>query len=172
MQDITAVPILKPGTLEFISHNAEQTVRLGHRLGELLRPGDILCLYGVLGTGKTAFARGVGRGWGAIPPVTSPTFTLVHEHTRQADDLRLLHVDAYRLSGAEDALSFGLDELLGDRHPVMIEWPERVADLLPAERLNITFSFLDAGRRQVFFEALGATYVELLDVFRHRTFGA
>ncbi len=166
------MPILKPGTLEFISHSAEQTIRLGHRLGELLRPGDILCLYGALGAGKTAFARGIGRGWGAIPAVTSPTFVLVHEHTRQADDLRLIHVDAYRLAEPEDALSFGLDELLVDRHPVLIEWPERVADLLPAERLNITFSFLDAERRQIFFEALGSTYEELLELLRRRAFGA
>lgn len=168
----TVVPILKPGTLEFISHNAEQTIRLGQRLGEMLRPGDILCLYGALGAGKTAFARGVGRGWGAIPGVTSPTFVLVHEHTRQADDLRLIHVDAYRLAGPEDALTFGLDELLADRHPVLIEWPERVAELLPAERLNITFNFLDSERRQIFFEALGKSYEDLLEAFRRRTFGA
>ncbi len=166
------MPILKPGTLEFISLNVEQTARLGSRLGEILRPGDIICLSGGLGAGKTAFARGVGKGWGAVPPVTSPTFTLVHEHTRQADSGRLFHVDSYRVAGIEDALSFGLDELLLDRHPVLLEWPERVAPLLPEERLDILFRFEDSERRHIQFEARGERYNELLETFRRRAFGA
>ncbi len=165
------MPILRPGTLEFISHSAEQTVRLGYRLGESLRPGDVICLYGELGAGKTTFARGLGKGWGAVPAVTSPTFTLVHEHTRAADDLRLYHVDAYRLAGAPDGLSFGLDELLLDNNPLLLEWPERVADLRPAERLDIFFAFHDDERRHITLEAQGATYVELLEAFRRRTIG-
>lgn len=165
------MPILKPGTLEFISHSAEQTARVGYRLGEVLRPGDVICLYGDLGAGKTAFARGMGQGWGAVPAVTSPTFTLVHEHTHVTDAVRLYHVDAYRLSGPEDGLSFGLDELLGDNNPLLLEWPERVGDLLPGERLDITFLFQSNERRQIMFEAQGDHYVDLLETFRRRTFG-
>jgi tRNA threonylcarbamoyladenosine biosynthesis protein TsaE len=165
------VPILKPGTLEFVSHSAEQTVRLGQRLGELLRPGDVICLSGRLGAGKTAFARGIGQGWGAVEPVTSPTFVLMHEHTRHADDQRLYHVDGYRLSGAVDALSFGLDELLAGNNPVLIEWPERVADILPAERLWISFAIQEGDRRQITFETAGGDYETLLEAYRRRTFG-
>lgn len=166
------MPILRPGTLEFISHSAEQTARLGFRLGEILRPGDVICLYGELGAGKTAFTRGLGKGWGAVPAVTSPTFTLVHEHTRPADALRLYHVDAYRLAGEVDGLSFGLDEMLMDDNPLVIEWPERVSDLLPAERLDIHFDFQSHERRHITLAALGAEYVALLEEFRRRTFGA
>ncbi len=165
------MPILKPGTLEFVSRSAEQTARLGFRLGELLRPGDVVCLSGSLGAGKTVFARGLGQGWGAIPPLTSPTFVLVHEHTRRADSLRLYHVDGYRLSGPQDALTFGLDELLADPNPVLIEWPERVEALLPAERLWITFLFEEDSHRQVLFEASGEPYQELLEAYRRHTFG-
>jgi len=166
------VPILKPGTLEFVSHSAEQTARLGYRLGEVIRPGDVICLSGSLGAGKTVFTRGLGLGWGAIPAVTSPTFTLVHEHTRQADALRLYHVDGYRLSGVADAYSFGLDELLLDENPLLLEWPERVEEILPAARLWVTFTFQENDRRQVYFEAAGDCYLELLEAYRKRTFGA
>lgn len=165
------MPILKPGTLEFVSHSAEQTARLGFRLGELLRPGDVVCLTGPLGAGKTAFARGLGQGWGAIPAVTSPTFVLVHEHTRSTDALRLYHVDSYRLAGQDDGLSFGLDELLADENPLLIEWPERMNGLLPVERLWITFVFQEGDRRLIRFEASGPTYEDLLDQYRKRTFG-
>ncbi|GAB4572457.1 MAG: tRNA (adenosine(37)-N6)-threonylcarbamoyltransferase complex ATPase subunit type 1 TsaE [Anaerolineae bacterium] len=166
------MPILKPGTLEFISHSVDQTSRLGFRLGELLRPGDVICLYGELGAGKTAFARGLGKGWGAVPAVTSPTFVLVHEHTRAVDDLRLYHVDAYRLADADEALTFGLDEMFLDPNPLLIEWPERVAELLPAERLDVYLTFQSAERRQITFEAHGDSMLTLLDAFRRRTFGA
>lgn len=165
------MPILKPGTLEFVSHSTEQTVRIGYRLGEILRAGDVICLYGDLGAGKTAFSRGLGKGWGAVPAVTSPTFTLVHEHTRTADALRLYHVDAYRLAGPDDGLSFGLDELLADNNPLLLEWPERVGELLPADRMDVTFLFQSNERRQIIFEAQGDTYVNLLEDFRRRTFG-
>jgi tRNA threonylcarbamoyladenosine biosynthesis protein TsaE len=117
------------------------------------------------------FARGVGLGWGAIPSVTSPTFTLVHEHTREADSIRLYHADSYRLSAPDEALTFGLDELLADSNPLMIEWPERVADLLPADRLWITFDFEEDDRRMMLFEASGESYEALLEAYRKRTFG-
>lgn len=165
------MPILKPGTLEFVSHSAEQTTRLGQRLGALLRPGDVICLAGGLGAGKTVFARGIGQGWGAEPPLTSPTFVLVHEHTRQADEQRLYHADGYRLTGTADALSFGLDEMLADETPLLLEWPERVPELLPAARLWIEFLFLEDNRRQILFEASEGSYETLLDAFRQKTFG-
>lgn len=163
--------ILQPGTLEFVSHSVEQTARLGYRLGEILPSGAVVCLSGSLGAGKTAFARGLGQGWGAVPPLTSPTFTLVHEHTRPQDDLRLYHVDAYRLSGTLDALSFGLDEMLLDLNPLLLEWPERVDDMLPEDRVSVAFEFDAGDRRMVIFEGHGQRYENLLEDFRKRTFG-
>src|SRR5258706_9835 len=91
------VPILKEGQLDISSHSAEQTQRLGARLGSLLQVGDIICLSGDMGAGKTVFSAGIGRGWGAKTPLTSPTFNLVHDHTRDADSQHLYHLDCYRL---------------------------------------------------------------------------
>src|SRR5687768_10234172 len=93
------VPILDPHTLDFLSHGPEQTQRYGVRLGELLAPGDLVCLAGQLGAGKTNLANGIGRGFGIDEPLTSPTFTLVNEYRRPGDGRTLVHVDAYRLSG-------------------------------------------------------------------------
>ncbi|NLX11994.1 MAG: tRNA (adenosine(37)-N6)-threonylcarbamoyltransferase complex ATPase subunit type 1 TsaE, partial [Chloroflexi bacterium] len=95
--------------MQLTSHSVEQTLHLGRALGELLRPGDLICLAGDLGAGKTALTRGIGAGWGAREAVTSPTFTLIHEHRRPQDDQVLYHVDCYRLHGAEDAWNIGLD---------------------------------------------------------------
>ena len=82
--------ILDEKTIDFISTNVDQTIRLGVRLGELLEVGDLVCLAGELGTGKTAMAQGIGRGWGAGRRVTSPSFTLVNEYPRLRDD-RILY---------------------------------------------------------------------------------
>ena len=73
------MPILDPHTLDFLSHGAGQTQRYGVRLGELLEPGDLVCLNGALGAGKTCLSNGIGRGFGIAEPLTSPTFTLANE---------------------------------------------------------------------------------------------
>ena len=89
--------ILDRWTIDFVSSSVEQTTRLGVRLGELLQIHDLVCLSGDLGAGKTALARGIGRGWGSGLRVTSPTFTLVNEYPRLADGRVLYHIDCYRL---------------------------------------------------------------------------
>ncbi|MCL4238252.1 MAG: tRNA (adenosine(37)-N6)-threonylcarbamoyltransferase complex ATPase subunit type 1 TsaE [Anaerolineae bacterium] len=148
--------------LEYTSHDLAQTQALGQLLGALLRPGDVVCLSGDLGAGKTAFAQGIGRGWGARERVTSPTFTLVHEHRRDADPAVFYHVDCYRLDGAGDAWSIGLEDLWHDDGFAVIEWPERIQAALPAERLWIAFAFLGAQQRHLALQASGARYVALL----------
>jgi tRNA threonylcarbamoyladenosine biosynthesis protein TsaE len=164
------MPILDERSLEFLSHSPEQTQRLGVRLGELLKPADLLCLAGDLGSGKTTLAQGIARGWGALDPVTSPTFTLINEY-RRADRARLFHVDAFRLSGAQEAFTLGLDELLDGHGPVVVEWPERILTLLPPERLWIELSWVDESRRNLQFKATGHAYDRLLRAFRKAAFG-
>lgn len=112
-----------------------QTVRVGRALGALLRPGDVVCLSGDLGAGKTAFASGAGLGWGAVEPVSSPTFVIAHEHHRRADAARLIHIDCYRLESADQADSIGLEDILDGSAAVLIEWPERIGPWLPADAL-------------------------------------
>lgn len=165
------MPILKEGQLDIISHSAEQSQRLGLRLGALLRPGDVVCLSGDMGAGKTVFAAGIGKGWGAQHPLTSPTFNLVHEHRRDADSQRLYHLDCYRLTGAADVDAIGFDDILNGRGPVIIEWPERIAAALPRQRLWIELRILEPTRRNFIFEGAGKRYEELIAKFRELTFG-
>lgn len=164
------MPILDQRSLDFISHAPEQTVRLGVRLGERLRPGDLVCLSGELGSGKTTFATGIGRGWGALEPVTSPTFVLVNEY-RRADGQRLWHLDCYRLHSGIEALALGLDDLLNAEGVMLIEWPEHIVEVLPPERLNLTLRWVDAEKRGFRMEAVGPRYEALIQEFRHAAFG-
>ncbi len=165
------MPILDHQTLDFVSNSAAQTERLGVRLGELLRPGDLLCLEGELGAGKTCLARGISRGWGAIYSATSPTFTLINEYPRASDAVPLFHLDCYRLQGPADALAVGLDDILDRPGVVMIEWPERISDALPAERLWVALRWSAATKRGLCFAAEGERYIELLAEFRRSAFG-
>jgi tRNA threonylcarbamoyladenosine biosynthesis protein TsaE len=165
------LPILRDGELDIISHSVEQTRRLGSRLGSLLRPADIICLSGDMGAGKTAFAAGIGKGWGAKTPLTSPTFNLIHEHIREKDSQRLFHLDCYRLETAFDAENIGLDDILDGRGPVIFEWPEHIESILPKERLWVELRILEPTRRNFIFNAVGKRYEELVKQFRESTFG-
>lgn len=160
------MPILKEGQLEVISYSAEQTQRLGARLGTLLSPGDLVCLSGDLGAGKTVFAAGIGKGWGATTLLTSPTFALIHVHERESDDHKLYHLDCYRLEGPDDADNIGLDDVLMGNGPIIFEWPERIKATLPAERLWVDLRVLETTRRLFNFQATGSRALALLDAFR------
>ena len=165
------VPILKEGELDIISHNADQTRRLGAYIGRLLKAGDIVCVSGDMGAGKTVFCAGIGAGWGATLPLTSPTFNLVHEHTREKDSQQLYHLDCYRLRSTLDAESIGIDEILSGESAVLLEWPEHIESVLPDDRLWIEIRILEPSRRNFIFEATGTRYEEMLSQFRKFTFG-
>lgn len=158
-------------TYRFISHSISETIRAGQQLGALLHAGDVVCLSGDLGAGKTALTQGIGSGWGAQEPVTSPTFTLVHEHRRASDALVLYHVDCYRLQGAADAWSIGLEDLLAGSDVIVLEWPENVADVLPAERLWIDLTLVSDTARQLTAHASGGRYQTLLATLREHHWG-
>lgn len=155
-----------PILLEITTQSVEDTEAIGAALGARLGQGGVICLEGDLGAGKTAFVRGVGRGWGALERVTSPTFTLVHEHRRTRDDQVLFHVDCYRLERLSDAWSLGLDEMLHSTDNVVLEWPERVIDLLPEERLWIAFDIVGESSRVLRVSASGAQYAALVEALR------
>ena len=129
----------------------------------MIRERDLICLRGELGAGKTTLAAGIGKGWGAREIVNSPTFVLVNEYT-DSRGCRLYHMDAYRLRDAADSQSIALDDLLNDpRGAVMIEWAERVKEVLPDECLQIDLVAVDDHTRQVKLEARGERYRRLLE---------
>ncbi len=163
--------ILDEHTLDFISTSLEQTVRLGVRLGELLAAGDVICLSGELGAGKTALARGIGRGWGAGRRVTSPTFTLINEYPRLPDGRVLYHVDCYRLETAADVATVGLEEILDNHGAVMIEWPERITAMLPEDHLWVAMRYVSETRRGLRITAHGERPAEVLKQFKQSAFG-
>lgn len=166
------MPILNEHMLDFISHSPAQTRRFGARLGALLRSGDLVCLEGSLGTGKTCLVQGIGRGLGVQEPITSPTFTLIAEYQPPAPAPGLYHVDVYRLSDAPlEAASLGLDEVLLGDAVCVIEWADRVRDLLPEERLWIALRHVDQSKRGLTMTAAGDRYEELLAQFRMSAFG-
>lgn len=163
--------ILDDRTVDFMSTSVTQTVRLGVRLGELLQPGDCLCLSGDLGAGKTAFANGVGRGWGSTLRVTSPTFTLVNEYPRSPDGHILYHADAYRLENEGDIFTSGLEDILDGNGAFMIEWPKRIASILPSDCLWIELTYINEMRRSLRFVATEDRSRKLLRLFSQRAFG-
>ena len=166
------MPILDRHTLDLISHSPAQTRRFGERLGGLLQAGDLICLEGGLGTGKTCLTQGIGRGMGVAEPITSPSFTLIAEYRPPAPAPVLYHVDLYRLQTAvEEARAMGLEDyLLGDGVCV-IEWAERAEPILPKERLWVALRYVDQSKRGLMMRATGARYDELVQQFRLSAFG-
>jgi len=135
------------------SNSAGETRALGAALAARLEAGDVICLYGDLGAGKTTFVQGLAEGLGVSRPVTSPSFTLVHEHRGR---LLFYHLDLYRLS-ADDLLEAGIEEVLGAAAVVAVEWAERLpADLRRgALEIEIRFDEEREGGRELRFRALG-----------------
>jgi len=169
------MPILDAHTVEIFSHSPEQTRRVGMRLGALLQPGDLVCLQGELGAGKTTLVQGVAQGWGSLDPASSPTFVLVNLYRRpEVGAIResplLFHLDAYRLDSAPEAEELDIDGMLA-RGALVVEWPERVESALPREGLWARFDIGDDDQRDVRFDARGARYEALLDRLRRGVYG-
>jgi tRNA threonylcarbamoyladenosine biosynthesis protein TsaE len=163
------MPILDAHTFEFFSHSPEQTRRLGMRLGVLLQPGDLICLQGDLGAGKTTLVQGLAQGWGALDAVSSPTFVLVNAY-RRPDSSSMFHFDAYRVDSLGEAEELDMDTLLS-QGPLVIEWPERVEPILPAERLWAWLEYESDEHRTMRFSASGKRYESLLEDLRQNIYG-
>ena len=120
-------------------------------LARSLRPGEVVALEGDLGAGKTQFVRGLLRGLGGDPRlVSSPTYVLLNVYP--GGRLTLYHLDAYRTAGADDLAGIGFDELLDAGGVVAVEWPSRVAELLPVQRYAVTLTDIGGGRRTITIE--------------------
>jgi tRNA threonylcarbamoyladenosine biosynthesis protein TsaE len=164
------MPILDSHTMDFFSRSPEQTRRVGVRLGGALQAGDVICLQGDLGAGKTTFVQGVAEGWGSRDSVSSPTFIIVNVY-RGVGDKQLFHMDAYRLDSTSEAEELDLDSMLS-RGPLLIEWPERMERLIPRQRLLVQFEYMNQEEREMKFKSNGERYDDLLEVIRRATYGA
>ena len=163
------MPILDATTLEFFSRSPEQTRRAGMRMGALLEPGDLVCLSGDLGAGKTTLVQGLAQGWGSLDAVSSPTFVLVNMY-RRSDGMRLYHLDAYRLASALEAEDLDLDQLL-ETGALVVEWPERIAGALPPDCLWVSMRYIADEQRGMVFTPSGARYVRMVAELRKRMYG-
>jgi len=175
------MPVLDRQSLEFISRSADQTRRVGMRLGALLRRGDLICLAGELGSGKTTLVQGITAGWGSPDKTTSPTFVLVNVYQQPitnrkpleshgSDSEQLFHMDAYRISSVAEALDLDLDTML-EQGPLVIEWADRIKAALPRERLWIGLEWIDDNQRDMLFTACGRRYEDLLATLRRQSYG-
>ena len=155
--------------MDFFSRSPEQTRRIGMRLGGALQAGDVICLQGDLGAGKTTFVQGVAHGWGSLDSVSSPTFIIVNMY-RRGDEASLFHMDAYRLDSTLEAEELDLDSMLA-QGPLVIEWPERMDGLVPHERLWVNFEHIDEEEREMKFKSSGKRYDDLLEMIGHAAYG-
>lgn len=131
---------------EFTSTSPEQTIALGQRFASELKPGDVVCLYGELGAGKTHFVKGMAEGLGIDQDeVHSPTFTLIHEYV---GDQPLYHFDCYRMESPQEALEIGVEEYFYGDGVCVIEWPERIEPLIPPEAIRISIEAPDKNTRK------------------------
>ncbi len=157
MQRATSAPI------DWLSTGPGATGTFAARLAGAAEPGDVLCLWGELGAGKTVFAKGFGAGLGVRETISSPSFVLMGEY---AGRLPLFHLDLYRLGSAIEALDGGL---LDDRQSagvVVIEWPDRLGDALPGGRLDVVIEGGIDELRRLSFRAHGASHRRYLAAAR------
>ena len=166
------MPVLDPFTFEYLSHSEEQTQRLGARLGALLPAHAVIALIGMLGAGKTQFARGIGTGWGAQQPLRSPSFTLVQEHHRDRDNRTLYHIDLFRIEHNDGMQTFGLQEILEDGQSVsIIEWADRAPQMIPDDAIVVKFELHSESKRHMTFSTRSAATWQILLAFRKSAFG-
>lgn len=125
--------------MEFIIDSVEKTINLGEQLGKLVKPGDIICLNGDLGAGKTHFTKGIARGLGIEDYITSPTFTIVNEYEGR---LKLYHFDVYRVNDPDEIYAIGFDEYIFSEGVSVIEWSTYIDELIPKENLSINITKL------------------------------
>jgi len=146
-------------TREITTSDEEDTRSLGERLGRALKRGDVVLLSGDLGTGKTCLTQGIGRGLGCSAPVNSPSFVLMNEYEGRE---HLYHVDLYRIEDVEELDELGLWDY-AEKGVLVIEWPERGADILPGDGLVVELRYGDFERqRRLTFVPRGARGSELL----------
>ena len=164
--------VQSPHVLDFISHSAAQTIRIGQRLGELLRQGDLVVLLGDFGTGKTHLIKGVARGLGSADLVNSPSFVLINEYLagEQHGSMPIFHVDLYRIEDPDELTNIGIEDAWSGDGVCLIEWAEQAGERLPQAHLAIYLQHLSETKRVLRFDPHGQRYEALVAEFKKTTF--
>jgi tRNA threonylcarbamoyladenosine biosynthesis protein TsaE len=141
--------------VERITHSPEETTRFGREIAAHLQPPCLVILEGDLGAGKTTLVKGIVAGLGAASEdeVTSPSFTLVHEYGSAG---RVFHADLYRIEGARDLATLGLDDLTGQSATVLVEWGEKLGDNIPKPCVKIRMEHHGSDSRRILIERVEA----------------
>ncbi len=131
--------------MEIVTENAQATQKLGENFATTVKNGGVVCLYGDLGSGKTTFTQGLAKGLGIKKRIVSPTFIFIRQYLPH-----FYHLDLYRIESLNDAKSLGIEEILSEpKNIVVIEWPEKIREILPEKRTEIFFKYLEENRRSV-----------------------
>lgn len=136
----------------YYSNSLEETQKFASEFAMKLKPGDVICMYGDLGAGKTAFVQGLAKGLLVTDYVNSPTFTIVNEYQ---GNIPLYHFDVYRISDSFEMYDIGFDEYLDGEGVCVIEWAELIEDILPQNYYKITITKEDdANKRKIAVEVV------------------
>lgn len=147
--------------MKISSNSVSETVKIGKVIARNLNPGDIICLFGQLGSGKTVLTKGIAEGLSIKKErVISPSFVLIRQHLK--GKLPLYHFDLYRLKDLGDIFGLGYEEYFYDKGITVIEWADRLRDLLPDEFLKIKLEVKGSSKRTFEFTAVGSHYKRLL----------
>jgi tRNA threonylcarbamoyladenosine biosynthesis protein TsaE len=153
--------------MKVVSESVNDTLKIGRAIARNLRKGDILCLFGELGSGKTVLIKGIAQGLGITKnEIISPTFVLMRQ-VQTKDNVPFFHFDFYRLKGCADILSLGYEEYFYNDGISVIEWADRLKHLLPQEYLRIKLGVVAAKKRSIEFVPFGRRYEKLIENLRH-----
>jgi len=136
----------------YTTESVSETENLGAEIGRAAKPGDVIALFGELGTGKTAITRGIACGLGITEDITSPTFSLMEIHE---GDITLYHFDLYRIEDDSEFNNLCFEEYWENDGVSVIEWAERAISRLPEERININIEYIGSNRRRITVEYPG-----------------
>ncbi len=151
--------------LQFITQSFKETRDIGKRLAKFVKPGDIICLFGDLGSGKTTLVKGLASGLGAHEEdVTSPTFVFLNVYDQAKRTI--FHFDLYRLEKEQELFDIGYEEFFYGKGVSIIEWSERLGPLLPKERLDIYLEHTGEDVRDIRLKAVGRRYEQVLSAMR------
>jgi len=137
-----------------ITHNRDETIKLGENLAKKLSKGDVVALCGDLGSGKTTFTKGIGKGLGIKDPshINSPTYVLIKEYKGK---IPLYHIDLYRLDNLKDIEDISIEEYIYGDGITVIEWAEKIQSLLPKEHISVKFIVRGEDKREIKIEDIG-----------------